>query len=168
MAQTEYDASPLELKKFAMVQIALPALFSAAIFFMLGGMSEDFPPLWLAGALLVPIVVAAWYSERVWMQGQPLNPHDDLAAQREQGVAVFAAQTVRKLIYCEIPIMIGVIAGFFLTYGGWPVLITAPPALAVLAFEVWPSLRNAAMTEVMLNSRGAKSDVLESFIIGDI
>lgn len=168
MAQTEYDTSPLELKKFALVQIGLTAGLSVLIFWMLGDIREPFPSWWLVAALYVPVIVAAWYAERVWMQGEPLNPHDDVEMQREMGVGVFAAQTVRKLWICLVPTAIAIIAGFAFPHGGWPVLLVAPVAIAVQAFEVWPSLRNAAMTEVMLNSRGAQSDVLESFIMGDL
>jgi hypothetical protein len=164
MAHREYETTPLGLRKFVLGQIGVTAGFCVLIFWLLGDIQEPFPPLWLVGALLASVVVAGLLAERVWMRGQPLDPNEQAYSQRQTGLAVLAGQTVRKTWICTMPIILSVLTAFLAGHSGWPILTTAPLGIAVLTFEAWPSLRNVAMTEIMLNSRGAKADVLEAFI----
>lgn len=147
-----------------LLQVGITAGFCVLIFWLLGDIQEPFPPYWLVGALLVAVVVSGLLSERIWMRGTPIDPTDGRQEQRNSGIAVLAGQTVRKVWICEVPILASAVAAFLAGHGGWPILTTAPLGLAVLTFEAWPSLRNVAMTEVMLNSRGAKAEVLEAFL----
>ena len=67
---------------------------------MFGGADDDYPPVWLAVALVVPIAIGAFFAERVWLTASPLPadvPPSSCATRRS---GVFAAQTVRKFFYC--------------------------------------------------------------------
>ncbi|MFT4187130.1 MAG: hypothetical protein QM621_00955 [Aeromicrobium sp.] len=164
MAQNEYDATPRELRTFAILQILLTAGFLAALFWMLGGTDAPFPSpvVWIG--LLVAVALSAVLAERVWLSAVPLDPDDDPDDNRSTAIGVYAAQTVRKLTICEAPMLLAVIVAFFVGAGGWPILVAGVPGLAVLAFEVWPSLRNVSMTATMLDADGAQSDLIESFV----
>lgn len=164
MARPEYSSSPGEVRQFAIVQVAITAVFLVLIFFMVGGTSADRPPLWLIGALLACVGVAAFFAERMWLYATPLSLEADPASNRLHAVNVYAGQTVRKLWICQAPVVISVLVGFLGNYAGWPVLLGGLPALGLLAFEVWPSIRNTSMTAAMLDARGAKSELVESFI----
>ncbi len=164
MAQNEYDATPRELRTFAALQIALTAGFLAALFWMLGGTDADRPGWLLIIGLLATVVIAAVVSERVWLSALPLDPAEDPDDNRSTAVGIFAAQTVRKLIVCEVPMLLAVLVAFFADAGGWPIAIVGLPGLVVMAFEVWPSLRNVSMTATMLDAEGAKSELIESFV----
>lgn len=164
MAQKEYETTPAGLRTFVLVQVGVTTGICVLIFWLLGDVQEPFPPLWLVAALLVPVAVGAFFAERVWMRGRPINPSDDPEIQRDTGVAVLAGQTVRKTWICELPIMLAVFVAFLAGHSGWPILTTAPLGILVLAFETWPSLRNVAMTEIMLNAHGAQADVIDAFL----
>jgi hypothetical protein len=164
MPSVEYESTPSEVRSFALVQIGLTAGFFVLLFFMLGGTSEPFPPVWLSVVLVVLVGVGAFLAERVWLSASPLEPAtapDD--AQRE-AVGIFAGQTVRKLVYCEAPLLVAVGVAFVSDHGGWPLVVAGFPGLLVLAWEVWPSPRNTSLTAAMLDSRGAESQLVESFL----
>jgi hypothetical protein len=163
MPAAEYDATPKEVRSFALLQIGLIGVFLVLLFFMLGGSDADYPPTWLAIALVVPIGIGAFFAERVWLSASPLPPDantDDLQA---EAVGIFAGQTVRKLFYCSAPLLPAIIVAFVGDYGGWPLVIAGFPGLAVIIWEIWPSLRNTSMTAAMLDSGGAESGLIESF-----
>ncbi|MFT4298688.1 MAG: hypothetical protein QM597_03495 [Aeromicrobium sp.] len=164
MANSEYDATPRELRSFALLQILLTAGFLAALFWMLGATDADLPgwPIWVG--LLAAVAIGAFLAERVWLSAIPLNPADDPDDNRSTAVSVYAAQTIRKLTFCEVPMLLAVLVSFVADAGGWPILIAGVPGMAVLAFEVWPSLRNVSMTATMLDANGAKSELIESFV----
>lgn len=164
MPSDEYDATPAEVRSFALLQIGLTAGFLLLLFFMLGGSDADFPPIWLTVALLALVALGAFLSERVWLTGSPLPADADPAELREEAVGVFAAQTVRKLLYCELPLLVAVIVTFVAGHGGWPIVIAGFPGMLVLTWEVWPTPRNTSMTAAMLDSQGADSRLVESFL----
>jgi hypothetical protein len=164
MPSEEFDATPAEVRSFALLQVGLTAAFFVLLFFMLGGTAEDYPPVWLCLVLVALVGVGAWLAERVWLSSSPLPADADPAEARARAVGIFAGQTVRKLIYCEIPLLFSVLVGFVGGYGGWPLVVAGFPGLLVLAWEVWPSLRNTSMTAAMLDSQGAESHLVESFI----
>jgi hypothetical protein len=163
MRSVEYESSPAEVRQFALVQIAVTAVFLVLLFFMVGGSDADWPPIWLVVVLVALVGAGAFLSERVWLTGSPLPADADPDELRAEAVNIFAAQTVRKLMYCEAPILIAVVVAFAGGHGGWPLVVTGFPGLLVLAWEVWPSLRNTSLTEAMLDSRGAQSQLVESF-----
>ncbi|MRK01301.1 hypothetical protein GEV27_07165 [Aeromicrobium sp. S22] len=164
MPRDEFDASPAEVRSFALLQVGLTAGFFVLLFFMLGGSDADYPPTWMAVALVVLVGVGAFLAERVWMSAAPLDPDLAPADQHRLAVGVFAGQTVRRLAFCEAPLLIAVLVTFVTDHGGWPLVIAGVPGLLVLAWEIWPSLRNTSMTAAMLDSRGADSRLVESFI----
>jgi hypothetical protein len=164
MPSAEYDATPKEIRNFAVLQIGLIGLFLVLLFFMLGGSDADYPPWWLAVALVVPLAIGAFFAERVWLSASPLPadaPADEL---RGEAVGVFAGQTVRRLFYTAAGLLPAIIVAFVGDYGGWPLVIAGFPGLAVIGWEVWPSLRNTSMTAAMLDSQGADSQLVESFL----
>lgn len=164
MPREEFDATPTEVRKFAVLQISLTAGFYVLLFFMLGGTDEPFPPIWLAIALVALVGVGAFFAERVWLTGSPLPTDLDPDEVSQTAVGIFAGQTVRKLVWCEIPLLIAVVVTFVAGHGGWPLIIAGFPGLIVLTWEIWPSLRNTSMTAAMLESRGTKSHLVESFL----
>lgn len=160
----EFDASPSEIRAFAVVQVVLVGVFVALLFFAFGGRDGEFPAWWLIIPLLVAPAAAAYFSERVWLEATPLDPADPVDDQRSQAVSVFAGQTLLKLYACTASIVFAIVMGFlFDRYAGWPILIGGVPSLAVMAFEIWPSVRNTAMTQVMLDANGAESGLSASF-----
>lgn len=163
MPLAEYEASPQEVRRFALLQIALTAGFMALIFLALGGTDADLPPWWLLAALAVGLVVAAVLSERVWMQVTPLDPDADPDENARRAVGVYAAQTVRKLMFCESVVLVSILLTFVGSWGGWTILLAGVPALFLLGWETWPSLRNLSLTEAMLDAHGAESRLVESF-----
>ncbi|KRC64132.1 hypothetical protein ASE12_04745 [Aeromicrobium sp. Root236] len=165
MPSAEYDATPKEVRNFALVQIGMVAAFLVALFFLFGGSDADYPPAWLAVALVVPIAVGAFFAERVWLRASPLSPETPPHELRNEAIGVFAAQTVRKFFYCFFAMIIPACAVTFAgDYGGWPLVIAGFPGLAVIGWETWPTLRNTSMTAAMLDSQGAESHLVESFL----
>jgi len=160
----EFDASPSEIRAFAMVQVLLVGVFLALLFWAFGGRDGNFPAWWLIIPLLAAPAGAAYFSERVWLEAQPLDPAVPPDDQREQAVSVFAGQTLLKLYACTASIVFAILIGFlFRQFAGWPILIGGVPSLAVMAFEIWPSVRNTAMTQVMLDANGAESGLSSAF-----
>ncbi|WP_040320101.1 hypothetical protein [Aeromicrobium marinum] len=164
MPPVRYDATARQLRQFAALQVGLTGAFLVVLFVMLGDVGGDLPPWWVVLALLVAVAIGAALAERVWLTADPLDPAADPEEVREEAVSVFAGQTVRKLVYCEIPILLAVVTTFLLDAAAWPILVAGLPGLAVLAFEVWPSLRNATLTSAMLDAGGARSDLVRSFV----
>jgi hypothetical protein len=161
----EFDASPAEIRGFAVVQVVLVAVFLAVLFWAFGARDGSLPPWWLIIPLLAAPAAAAFFAERVWLDARPLDPNASPEDLQEHAVSVFAGQTLLKLYYCTASIIFAIIVGFiFRNYAGWPIVIGGIPSLAVLAFEIWPSARNTSMTEVMLNADGAKSRLSEAFL----
>jgi hypothetical protein len=164
MPSAEYDATPKEVRNFALLQIGLVGAFLVLLFFMFGGAVDDYPPTWLAIALVVPIAIGAFLSERVWLSASPLSADEPPFELRNQAVGVFAAQTVRKFFYCFATLLPAVVVTFVGDYGGWPLVIAGFPGLAVIGWETWPSVRNTSKTAAMLDSKGAESHLIESFL----
>lgn len=161
----EFDASPAEIRGFAVVQVLLVSVFLVLLYWAFGGRDGTIPPWWLIAPLLAAPAVAAFFAERVWLDARPLDPADPPEEVRNRAVSVFAGQTLLKLYFCTASIVFAIIIGFvFRSHGGWPIVIGGVPSLAVMAFEIWPSSRNTAMTEVMLNSNGAESGLVETFL----
>jgi hypothetical protein len=164
MPSVEYADNPRELRNFAMLQWVLTTGFFVLLFWMLGGTDADFPPIWLAVVLVAFVIVGTVFAERAWHSVRPL-PADTAARDvRSAAVGIFAKLTVRKLILCEVPLLIAVLVAFVAPYAGWPLVIAGFPGLLVLAFETWPSLRNTSMAAAMLDAAGAKSGLVESFL----
>lgn len=164
MPSDEYDATPTEVKRFAVLQISLTFGFYVLMFFMLGGIDEPFPPIWLAILLVALVAAGAFFAERVWLSGSPLPPDLDPQDATHTAVGIFASQTVSKLMWCEVPLLIGVFVAFVSGHGAWPLVIAGFPGLIVLTWEIWPTLRNTSMTAAVLESRGTKSNLVESFL----
>lgn len=156
-------ATAKDIRKFTLIQLAITVVFLAAIFWMFNGSSGDYPPIWLPIFLIVTIAVSAFFSERVWLSGSPLDPDGDPDENQAKALEIFTSQTVRKLILSEVPLLIAVMACFIGNVGGWPVLITGIPGVAVQAWETIPHLRNTSMTAAILDSRGAESRLVENF-----
>lgn len=160
----EYDATPQEVRKFASLQISLTSGFYVLLFFMLGGTDEPFPPIWLAVSLVVMVGVGVFFAERVWLTGAPLPANLDPSVVAETAVGIFAGQTVRKLVCCEVPLLVAVVIAFVGGHGGWALVIAGFPGILALTWEIWPSPRNTSMTAVVLESKGTKSRLVESFL----
>lgn len=164
MPSVEYEATPSEVRSFALVQIGLTAVFFVLLFFMLGDSSEPFPPVWLCVVLIALVGLGAFLAERVWLDTSPLAPSADPDEAQREAVGVFAGQTVRKLVYCEVPLLIAVGVAFVTDHGGWPLVVAGFPGLLVLVWEVYPSPRNTSLTAAVLDSQGAESQLVESFL----
>lgn len=163
MPTPEYETTPSEVRRFALLQLGLTTLFLVLIYAMIGGTDADFLPWWLIAVLLLVVAAGATLAERVWLSAPPLDPAGNRDTLTAKAVGIFAGQIVRKQVYCQAPILLAVLATFVFPYGGWPLLVGAVPGLLVLAFETWPSLRNTSMTEAMLNAEGAEAGLVESF-----
>ena len=164
MPSVEYESTPSEVRSFALVQIGLTAGFFVLLFFMLGGTSEPFPPVWVSVVLVALVGIGAFLAERVWLGAPALPPGADPAETQREAVGIFAGQTVRKLVYCETPMLVAVGVAFVTDHGGWPLVVAGFPGLLVLAWEVYPSPRNTSLTAAMLDSQGADSQLVESFL----
>ncbi|NRQ50317.1 hypothetical protein [Aeromicrobium stalagmiti] len=164
MASEEFEATPEEVRRFALLQIVLTGGFLVLLFFMLGGTDADYPPAWLSVLLVVLVGVGAFLSERVWLSAAPLPSDLTADEQRRRAIGIFAGQTVRKLIFCEAPLLLAVVVTFVSGHGGWPLVIAGFPGMLALTWQVWPSLRNTSMTAAMLDSQGAESQLVESFL----
>lgn len=163
MASEPEQTSVEDIRKFSIIQLVITAMFLGVVFWMFDGTNADYPPIWLIVVLMVAIAVGAFLSERVWLTGTPLDPADGAAKNTERALSRFASQTVRKLIYTEIPLLVAVLSSFVFDHGGWPVLIAGIPGLAVQAWETWPHLRNTSMAAAIFDSQGAESGLVESF-----
>jgi hypothetical protein len=163
MQTPEYDTSPSEVRTFALLQLGLMAVFLTLLFLAFGGTDADLPPWWIIAILLAVVAISAFLAERVWMTARPLEPGGDPNEMRARALGIFAGQVVRKLAYTTAAVIVAVVVGFVGSYGGWPLLIGGVPALAVLAFETWPSLRNTSITAAMLDADGADSGLVEAF-----
>lgn len=161
----EFDATPNEIRAFAAIQVLLVGVLLMLMWWAFGGRDGEFPAWWLIIVLLAAPAAAAFFAERVWLDARPLDPAVPQDEQRDRAITVFAGQTLMKLYLCTASIVFSIIIGFiFRNNAGWPILIGGVPSMAVLAFEIWPSIRNTAISEVMLNSQGAKSELTDSFI----
>lgn len=156
-------ASVKDIRKFAIIQFLITLAFLGFVFWMFSGTDAGYPPIWLIVVMMVAIAVGAFFSERVWLSGTPLDPEQSAETNQVLALEAFARQTVRKLIYCEAPLILAVLTCFVANYGGWPVLIAALPGLAVQAWETWPHLRNTSMSAAILDSKGADSQLVENF-----
>lgn len=161
MPLPEYDSTPSEVRTFALVQLSLTSAFVALLFIAFDGIDADLPPWWVLAVLVAAVVGAAVLAERVWLHASPLEPGAENLT--EQAVGIFAAQTVRKLMICEAPVILAILACFVGDWAGWPLLFGAVPGIGLLAFETWPSVRNTAMSAAMLESAGARTGLVESF-----
>ncbi len=157
----EYDAKPREIRNFVIVQFGLTTSFLLLLMWMFDGIDADLPPIWLWVVLLLPLGVAAFFAERVWLTTPSLRSDDP--DPEGAGLAIFAGQTVRKLAYCEAPILWGVLWAFLSDYAAWPIIIAGVPGLLILAFEIWPSARNLSLTEAVLDASGANTRLLVNF-----
>lgn len=157
-------ASAKDIRRLAMIQLGITAAFLVIIFRILGGTDADYPPVWISVLLMVAVAVGVFFSERVWLSGTPLDPAEGSEVLRNKALEAYANQTVRKLIYTEAPMLLAVVICFVGNWGGWPVLIIAIPGLAAQAWETWPHLRNTSMSAAILDSKGAESQLVESFI----
>ena len=161
----EFDASPTEIRGFAIVQVVLVGVFLTVLFWAFGGRDGTIPAWWLIIPLLAAPAAAAFFSERVWLEARPIDPANPPDEATSQAVSVFAGQTLLKLYICTASIIFAIVIGFiFRNHAGWPILIGGLPSLAVMAFEIWPSTRNTSMTEVMLNAEGAEAKLVQSFL----
>ena len=161
----EFDASPNEIRAFAVVQVVLVAVLLALMFWAFGARDGALPAWWLIIPLLAAPAAAAYFSERIWLSGRPLDPEESADDLKAHAVSAFAGQTLMKLYLCTAAILFAIVIGFlFRQYAGWPILIGGVPGFAVLAFEIWPSVRNISMAQVMLDSNGAKSGLTDAFL----
>lgn len=152
-----------DIRKLSIIQLAITVVFLAVIFWLFNGAGDNYPPIWIPIFLVVAIGVAAFFSERVWLSTTPLDPAADSTENQIAALEIFTNQTVRKLIFSEIPLMIAVLMSFIGSWGGWPVLIAAVPGVAVQAWETIPHLRNTSRTAAVLDSNGAESRLVENF-----
>lgn len=163
MFPAEYEATARDVRTFALVQVALTAFFLVLLFFALGGIDATVPPWWVITLLLGAVVAAGVLSERVWLTAPALDPADDPDQLQERAVAIFAAQTIRKLAICEAAVIFSIVVTFLGPYGAWPMVIGGLPGLALLAWEITPTLRTTSLTEAALDADGAESGLVESF-----
>jgi hypothetical protein len=164
MPSADYEATPREVRSFALLQIVVTGALLVLLFFTVGGTDASFPPVWVTVALLALVGVGAFLAERVWLSASPLVPSADPAQTQREAVGIFASQTVRKLIYAETPMLVGALLAITAPYAAWPIVITGFPGMLVLTWEVYPSPRNTSLTAAMLDSQGAESQLVESFL----
>lgn len=163
MFPAEYDSSPKEVRNFAALQVVITAVFVLILYLALGGVDAPRPAWWVLVMLFLPTVIAGVLAERVWMSAPALDPTDPPQEQQRRGVAIFAAHTVRRLAICQAPVIVSILVTFVAPWAAWPLVVGAVPAIALLAFETTPGLRNTALTEVLLDSDGAESHLVEAF-----
>lgn len=163
MPSAEYNTTPREIRNFAALQLGLTGVFLVALYGLCGGTDIDYPPPWLSASVVVPLVVAAIFAERVWLNGSPLPADLDRIRVKSASLDAYASQTFRKLIYVESAMLPAVVVGFVGSYGAWPIVIAGFPGILLLAWETYPTMHNTSRTAAMLDSGGAKSDLVEGF-----
>lgn len=163
MPRADYDATPREVRTFALLQVGLTTGFLVLLYFALDGVDADVPSWWVIVLLLLAVAGSGFLAERVWLRSEPLDPDEDPDENKALAVGVFASQTVRKLWICNASIAFAILVSFIGNHAAWPLLIGGVPGLVLMAWEVWPTLRNLSMTEVILDDEGATSGLVESF-----
>ncbi|MGJ9414080.1 hypothetical protein ACHAAC_15365 [Aeromicrobium sp. CF4.19] len=163
MFPDEFDATAREVRSFAALQLVITAVFLVILYLALGGIDAPGPPWWVIALLVLAVIGAGLLSERVWMSTPPLSPETDPEEQQRRGVAIFAAQTVRRLAICQVPVVLSILVTFVGPWGAWPLMAGALPATLQLAWATTPSLRNTSLTEAVLDSAGGQSGLVESF-----
>ncbi|GAA3530170.1 hypothetical protein GCM10022234_29220 [Aeromicrobium panaciterrae] len=163
MPSRDRSTSPREIRNFAALQLGLTGAFLVALFWICGGRDADYPPTWLAIALVLPLFLAAFFAERVWLSGKPLSPDADAFQVQADALDAFTSQTLRKMLYVEAAMLPAVIVAFVGSYGAWPIVIVGFPGILLLAWEIWPTLRNVARAAVMLESKGTTSGLVDGF-----
>lgn len=163
MPSAEFNTTPREIRNFATLQLGLTGVFLVALFWFNGGSDANYPPPWLSALLVVPIVVAVVFAERVWLTGSPLSADLDGFHAKAQGLDAYASQTFRKLMYVEAALLPAIVVAFAGSYGGWPIVIAGFPGILLLAWETYPTRRNTSRTAAMLDSRGAESGLVDGF-----
>ena len=89
----EFDASPTEIRGFAIVQVVLVGVFLAVLFWAFGGRDGTIPPWWLIIPLLAAPAAAAYFSERVWLEARPIDPADPPEEATSKAVSVTSGNT---------------------------------------------------------------------------
>lgn len=152
-----------DIRKFAIIQIVITIAFLLFVFWAFGGTQDARPPIWVFVVLFATIAIAAFFSERVWLGAQPLDPERNADVNERLALDAFTSQTMRRLLISEAPLLFAVLMCFVGTWGGWPVLISAIPGLALQMFETYPSLRNTSMAAAIMDGNGAESRLVENF-----
>lgn len=158
-----------DVRRFVIVQWALAGIFMlvmGVISQQLAQPQPAYPPIWLIAALMIVVVACAVAAERAFIYVTPLNPDDPPEAWQEQGMRVFTQQTGRALMICVIPLLISAIisVAWSTRWGPWPIIVTAIPALTVLAWETWPHSRNTSLIAAMLDAHGADCQLVARFL----
>ncbi len=130
-----------------------------------GGTDADYPPPWLAAAAgRSRLVVAAFFAERVWLSGSPLDRRPDAVQLRAAGAQhLRVADRPQDDLSSRPRCCRRVIVGIRRSVRRWPIVIVGFPGILLLAWETWPTLRNVSRTAAMLDSGGAKSGLVEGF-----
>ncbi len=152
-----------DIRKFAIIQIVITTAFLIFIFWAFGGTQAARPPIWVFVLLLATIGVAAFFAEQVWLKVAALDPERTADDNQRLALDAFTSQTMRRLLISEAPLLVAVLTCFIGPWGGWPVLISAIPGLALQTFETYPSLRNTSMAAAIMDSAGAESRLIENF-----
>lgn len=163
MPSAEYNTTPREIRNFATLQLGLTGAFLVALFWLCGGTDANYPPPWLSALVVVPIVIAAFLAERVWLSGKPLAHDDDSVRLKGRALDAYASQTVRKMLIVEASMVPAVAVGFAGSYGAWPIVVAGFPGILLLAWEVWPTLRNVSRTAASLEAGGVESGLVDGF-----
>jgi len=157
----------LTLSRLRYLAVALllgPFLFGVALYFVLDGLgSYPAPPLALALSTLV--VVALALAESVGFRAS--RSPESVASDSRASVEVLQYQSAMSLrtAITEAPIIMAIAVCFVRDDPGlWPYIIAGVPAIAVMAFEIWPSRRNIDKFARALEANGQPSELRERLL----
>lgn len=165
------DSTPTvrEVRRFVIVQWVLTAVFMVVmgvISLQLSGPGYVYPPIWLIAILMALVAVCAVITERAYLAVSALDPAQTQEEWQRKSMRVFAHQTGRALMICVVPILISAIISvvWARSWGPWPIIVTALPALIILVWETWPHSRNTSIIAAMLDAGGADCGLVRRFL----
>lgn len=165
------DSTPTvrEVRRFVIVQWTLTVVFMVVmgvISLQLSGPSYVYPPIWLIAVLMALVAVCALVTERAYLRVSALDPELPREEWERSSMRVFAHQTGRALMICVVPILVSAIISvvWARSWGPWPIIVTALPALTILVWDTWPHSRNTSLIAAMLDAEGADCGLVRRFL----
>lgn len=154
-----------DLKRIARLQVALVAVGLTVIAVLNGGLDlVDFPPVWFLVALAAVLALGTLLAERLGFAADPIAPQASDDAQFALAAKHYQSRMMLRLALTEGALLVIALATFAFEYGRWPVVLAGLPGLAIMAFEVWPSIRNVEKIAAALESEGQPSHLLERLV----
>jgi hypothetical protein len=140
-------------------------LIGAALYVVVDGLG-DYPSTPVALGLSAVVAIALVLAEAVGFRAKEPVPEPDPAARGQQELQQYLTAMSLRFAITEAPIIIALAMTFTLDGGMWPYVITTVPALAVMAFEIWPTRRNIEKYARAVEADGRSSQLRELLLPG--